>query len=170
MNNPVLVSDPTGLCAATNQFVEHYFFGNGSLDLGQMGLGGAFEGAPSVMGAVASFESSILAQGASLAGSLCAGQKSGTQVAVFSSESQPITDVTDVPCLFSVGHSTFFERGTSTMVADCCSHKFTIRSLEHYYIKDRFADPIGWGFELPGGHPYPINYDFYRRRTANGTF
>ena len=171
MNNPVLVSDPTGLCADTNQFVEHYFFGNGSpLDLGQMGLGGTFEGASSVVGAVASFESAILAQGASLAGSLCAGQKSGTQVAVFNSESQTITDVTNVPCLYSVGHSTFFERGISTLVADCCSHKFTIRLLERYHIKDEFANPVNLGFELPGGHPYPINYDFYRSRTINGTF
>jgi len=170
VNNPLILSDPSGLCSTTD-FTNHYWNGGGSaVNLGAMGLGGAFEGAPTVGGAISSFESSIVAQGASLAGSLCAGKKSGTQVAVFTSDSRTITDVTNVPCLFSVGHSTFFERATSTLVADCCSHKFTIRSFEHFFIRDRFADPLSLGFEIPGGHPYPINYDFYRSKTVNGTF
>jgi hypothetical protein len=135
-----------------------------------MGLGSTFENAPSVENAVSFFQFSILSQGMSLARSLCAGKKSGTQVVVLTSDLRGQTDVTDVPCLFSVGNSTFFRKATSTLVADCCSHKFTIRTFEHYSIRDWFADPLSRGFEIPGGHPYPINYDFYRNRTINGTF
>ena len=46
-----------------------------------------------------------------------------------------------------------------------------IRKLEcndHFYIRDKFQDPLDGReffhhpFELPGGTPYAINYDFFR--------
>ena len=166
-NRPTVHVDPTGRGPTWN-FVTNYW--NGSpVNLGDWGFGGAFENAPSVSNAVGFFEFSILAQGIELAKALCVG-KTGKQVAVFTSENKTITDVTDVPGLFSVGHSTFFRKATSTLEADCCGHKFTIRTFEHYLIRDWFSDPLDAGFDLPFSKPYPINYDFYRSRTIDGTF
>lgn len=166
-NRPTVHVDPTGRGPTWN-FVTNYW--NGSpVNLADWGLGGAFENAPSVTNAVAFFQYSIMAQGVGLARALCAG-KTGKQIAVFTSDSQTTTDVTDVPGLYSVGHSTFFRKATSTLVADCCSHRFTIRSFEHFSIRDWFADPLSLGFELPLSRPYRINYDFYRSRTIDGTF
>src|SRR2546427_4850571 len=52
MNDPIILSDPSGLCS-TSDFTNAYWSGGGSpVDLGSMGLGGAFEGAPSVADAV----------------------------------------------------------------------------------------------------------------------
>ena len=130
--------------------------GNGApVNLGDWGLGGAFENSQSVENAVSTFEASIVAQGSSLAAALCAGKR-GRQIAVFTSDGQTVTNVRSVPCLFSVGHSTFFERATSTLDADCCGHKFTIRSFEHYFIRDKFTDPldgetVGMPFDLGAG-------------------
>jgi RHS repeat-associated protein len=166
-NRPTVHVDPTGRGPTLN-FVTNYW--NGSpVNLADWGLGGAFENAPSVTNAVGFFQFSIMAQGVGLARALCAG-KTGKQIAVFTSDSRTYTDVTDVPGLFSVGHSTFFRKATSTLEADCCSHRFTIRSFEQFSIRDSFANPLGVGFDLPLSRPYPIDYDFYRSRTIDGTF
>ena len=145
------------------------------VNLAEWGLGGAFENSQSVESAVGAFEASIVAQGSGLAATLCAGNR-GRQTAVFTSDGRTVTNVTSVPCLYSVGHSTFFERATSTLDADCCGHKYTIRSLEHYFIRDKFTDPLldqellGMRFDLPFSQPYAINYDFYRVKIYDGTF
>ena len=67
--------------------------------------------------------------------------------------SRTVTNVTwESSELFSVGHSTFFR------VATCASY---YRCELHFYIRDRFADPLDIGIES-GGTPYNIIYDFYR--------
>ena len=61
-----------------------------------------------------------------------------------------VSDVTSEPNLFSVGNSSFFMDGSCS--SGSCSFNFSIR--------DWFRDPVGLGFEIPGGVPYRINHDF----------
>lgn len=123
----------------TNDFVYHYFFGRGQMvDLRWVKLGEPFEKTQSVQRVVDSFIVGTTDQ-----------LKPG-----FSFKDRDQTNVTfDGPLfsLFSVGDSTFFREVSCDQ--DSC--------LYHFYIRDKFRDPIDLGVEI-GGAEYEINYDFYR--------
>lgn len=117
----------------TRDFVGHYYYGFGAaITLGQVGLAERFQGAPSVRSAVSRYKAGVLAKA-----------KAG-----FTNSRITTTDVTNVPDLFAVGHSTFFE--AATCGAGVCTFSFGIR--------DWFRDPLGDGREY--GIPYQINHSW----------
>ncbi len=123
----------------TNDFVYHYFFGRGQMvDLRWVKLGEPFEKAQSVQRAVDSF---IAATSGKLAAGYSFADRSETNVTL------------DGPLfsLFSVGDSSFFRE------VNCDQD----RCLYHFYIRDKFRDPLDIGIET-GGSEYDIKYDFYR--------
>jgi hypothetical protein len=107
------------------------------VNLRDIGLAADFENSMSVKNVIQNFMGQVLSR-----------VFPGYQTSV-----EAISDVTNEPNLFSVGHSTVF------MDAACggsgCSFDFQIR--------DWFEDPLGFGFEV-GGTPYRINHEWTVRK------
>lgn len=129
---------------STKDFVKHYFFGGGKgVTLSNVGLASDFENSPSVKALTEGFISDTLDQ----------------PVFNLSSSETGVSDVTNVPNLFSVGNSTL------TMDATCqsgsCSFNFS--------INDSFKDPLDI-FDLFSGNveigiPYSITHSWTVKRS-----
>ena len=158
-------------------FVHHYFYGGGSLiDLGTVGLLTAFQNAESVQAAVFAFNNQLDYIAAQKAGAMCRNCSQGTQTAEFSYADTTTTNVTDVPCLFSVGSSTFFRSADCSVSADCQSKTYSYTCSTKFKIRDWFRDPLdigeitGHNVEVPGGTPYRINADWNSSTSGSGSF
>lgn len=100
--------------------------------------------------------------------SLCSGCSSGSKMSSFYLNDKAITDVTDQPCLFSVGHSTFFRQGNCSVVVDCRTGLWEANCRLNFSIRDWFRDPLGRGIEV-GGKPYQINAGWPEAFRTGGT-
>ncbi len=152
----------------TDYFVAHYYDGSKTTtDLGNLGLGKSFEQSGSVQNAVMSFDELNFQMAKTKVANLCS-SSSAKKTAIFHSADAVIADVTWNSGLFAVGHSTFFRNASCLVSFDCCSRTFKLECNDHFYIRDKFQDPLDGReffhhpFELPGGTPYAINYDFFR--------
>ncbi|QQZ29728.1 RHS repeat protein [Thiothrix subterranea] len=137
LGNPLSLIDLLGNKWGTASFVSHYYFGKGAaVNLGSsnVGLGGDFEKSNSVFGATYSFKNKVKSY----------------KMSVSDKVTTNVTGSSAIDPLFSVGHSTFFRD------AICKNKKCDL----HFYIRDKFQDPLGNGNEV-GGTVYKINYDFY---------
>jgi len=176
-NNPISNVDPLGLDWNTGNFVGHYYDQSGTaVDLGSVGLGGAFENSASVTQAVNNFNNVLSGRAMAIAQANCDKKKScGDQTVnadLNASFGQPGTYVGGAGVqdpLFSVGHSTFFTHATCQFTFDCSTHSFKFSCNNQFSIKDMFQDPLGNGKEY-GGKPYPINYSFSRTSSGSGSF
>ncbi len=167
--NPLRFTDPLGLFC-TFDFVTHYYAGGGTaIDLGAVGLLGAFQNAASVQGSVNSFKDKARLDAASKAGSLCKKCDKGTKSGSFSLQDKDITNVTGDSCLFAVGHSTFFRSGNCSVSANCSSRTFSFSCSTSFSIRDWFQDPIDLGTEV-GGTPYQINAGWSGSVSGSGSF
>lgn len=175
MNNPIGVIDRLGLFG-TFDFVRNYFRRNPSpVNLGGVGLGPTFENAPSVSAAVSAFNSRLHQEARAAAATACGKcPPNGTTTTEFSLSDPTTTDVRGEPGLYAVGGSTFFRRGSCSVVVNCNTGKYSYSCSSNFGIQDSFSDPlegreaIGHPFELPGGTPYPIIHSFPRATSGGG--
>lgn len=173
-----MFSDDSGLDPWGNSdFVHHYYLGKGKpVNLTDVGLGAVFEHSSSVINATTAFEGENISQGVAAAKALCPPGSKGHRHKAFDSDHSTVTDVTNEPGLFSVGHSTFYRKAHCVLVADCCNRSLIMQCSERYSIRDRFTDPFsgtgnkGKSYDLPMSKPYDINYDFSRQKTYYGKF
>jgi len=166
--NPLRFTDPLGLFC-TFDFVKRYYSGGGTLDLGAVGLLGAFQNSASVQGSVNSFKSKVQMAAAAKAGTLCKECDKGSKSGSFGLADTAETNVTGEPCLFSVGKSTFFRSASCNVSADCNSKTFSFSCSTSFKIRDWFRDPLDVGIEV-GGTPYRINADWSSNVSGNGSF
>lgn len=173
--NPLLLADLLGLFCTTD-FVKRYFRGNGSpLDLKAMGLLQDFRNAPSVRQQVRRFKRNLFKKMVEEIRRACRGcslKRSGT---VFDSGSEGV-DVTNEPCLFSIGNSSLNQQGACSYLADCAARTFQFGCHWLFSINDRFKDPLDifdflpGNFELPSGKPYDINARWNENDSGSGNF
>lgn len=169
-NNPVRWTDPLGLFC-TFDFAKHYYTGGGStIGLGGVGLLGAFQNSASVQSAVNGFKQKVSATAKAKASGLCTNCDKGIKSTSFNLNDTGVTDVTGEPCLFAVGHSTFFRKVGCGVTANCANKTFSFGCSLNFSIRDWFRDPINLGVELPGGTPYRINAGWSDRLTGSGSF
>lgn len=172
LGNPLRWIDPHGLFCTYN-FAEHYFSGSGAtVDLGAVGLLDDFQGSASVQGSVSGFKQKVTSTAVAKADSLCKDCDKGTKSISFRVHDKDPkgTDVTAEPCLFAVGHSTFFRKADCDVTANCDNRTFSLGCSIGFSIRDWFKDPIDLGFELPGGVPYRINADWSESYWGGGRF
>ena len=159
-DNPLRWIDPIGLFC-TNDFAKHYFSGGGTtIDLGSVGLLGAFKSSPSVQSSVSSFKQNVTSRATAKAKSLCKSCDTGTKSTSFSTSDKDVTNVTGRPCLFAVGHSTLFRSAKCGITADCDNRTFSFGCSLGFKVRDKFEDPLDIGIEIPGGTIYRINADW----------
>jgi RHS repeat-associated protein len=167
---PVRWTDPMGLFC-TKDFVDHYYFGSGeTVDLGAVGLLANFQRASSVRNSVNSFKNKARSAAAGEARKLCTGTCPPDVASTsFSLNDRDVTDVTNEPCLFAVGNSTFFRSASCGVSADCKTNIFLFGCSLSFGIRDWFRDPIGQGTEI-GGIPYRINANWTDSVSGEGKF
>ena len=169
-SNPLKWIDPTGLFC-TQDFVNHYFYGSGqTVDLGGVGLLGAFQSAASVRASVKAFKDKTKSAAEAKARSLCPQCVKGTKSTSFTLDDRDVTDVTNEPCLFSVGNSTFFRSANCSVTANCDNRTFSYGCSLGFKIQDWFRDPIDLGIEIPGATPYRINANWADSVSGSGRF
>jgi RHS repeat-associated protein len=167
--NPETFVDPFGLYC-TSDFVQHYYSGNpAALDLASIGLLGPFRHTESVKYATNAFRGMATAKAAAYARSLCPNCKPGLKTGSFSFKDTVTTNVTSEPCLFSVGHSTFFRHADCDVSADCKAHQFSYNCGFNFRIRDKFKDPLDIGIET-GGTVYDINADWSEHKSGSGSW
>jgi len=169
-NNPMRWIDPLGLFC-TFDFAKHYYTGGGStVDLGGVGLLGAFQNSASVRHAVADFARKVRSNAEAKAKSLCKNCNKGMKSASLTIRDTTETNVTGEPCLFAVGGSTFFRNANCGVTANCDAKAFTFGCSLGFSIRDWFRDLIDLGFELPFGETYRINADWSDSLSGSGNF
>lgn len=169
-NNPLRWVDPLGLFC-TFDFAKHYYTGGSStIDLGGVGLLGAFQNSASVQGSVNRFKQQVASTAKTEARSLCKNCDKGTKSTSFNLNDRDVTNVTDEPCLFAVGHSTFFRSAGCGVTANCKTRTFSFGCSLGFSIRDWFRDPISLGFETPFGTPYRINGNWSESYSGRGSF
>lgn len=149
------------------------FAGGGStIDLGGVGLLGTFQNAASVQGSVNSFKQKVASTAKEKASSWCKNCDKGIKLTSFNLNDTDAkgTNVTGEPCVFAVGHSTFFRNATCGIIANCDNSTFSFGCSLGFSIRDWFRDPINIGIELPGGTPYRINADWSESYSGGGSF
>ncbi|MEZ5513269.1 MAG: RHS repeat-associated core domain-containing protein [Steroidobacteraceae bacterium] len=77
--NPISYVDSFGLFC-TKDFVSHYYFGSGPIDLGSVGLQNQFKNSASVQSAVSQFNGLLRSGGKARAAKACAGRTSGARL------------------------------------------------------------------------------------------
>jgi RHS repeat-associated protein len=168
--NPLRWIDPLGLFC-TFDFAKHYYTGGGStIDLGAVGLLGAFQNSASVQGAVGDFKQKVSSTAKAKASSLCKNCDKGTKSTSFNLKDTAETNVTGEPCLFAVGGSTFFRNAGCGVTVNCDNRTFSFGCSLGFSIRDWFRDPIDLGIELPGGTPYRINAGWSESYSGSGSF
>ena len=171
-NNPLRWIDPLGLFC-TFDFAKHYFSGGGStIDLGGVGLLGAFQNSASVQGSVNSFKQKVASTAKAKASSLCKNCDKGTKSTSFNMNDTDSkgTNVTGEPCLFAVGHSTFFRNAGCGVTANCDNRTFSFTCSLGLSIRDWFQYPFRIAIELPGSTIYRINADWSENYSGGGSF
>jgi len=175
VQNPINFVDPLGLFG-TNDFVNHYFNGSGGIDLGSVGLLGAFQNSSSVSSAVSSFQYPLYMGARSKALSLCANCATGTKTGNFSVQSNTTTDVTNVSGLFAVGGSSFFRSAQCALSTNCSAKQYSFSCSQSFSISDSFSDPLdighvtGHDVEVPGGTPYAITASWSQNFSGSGVW
>jgi len=175
VQNPINFADPLGLFG-TNDFVNHYYYGGGTaIDLGSVGLLGAFQNSSSVRSAVNSFLTPVLNAAQQNAQSLCANCARGTRSTSFSVRENTTTDVRDDPGLYAVGGSTFFRSAQCTLSANCSARQYSFSCSQSFSIRDSFSNPadifniLPFTFEV-GGTPYGITASWSQNLTGSGSW
>ena len=170
-----MATDPLGLFC-TPDFVLHYYSWSGTtIDLGAVGLLNTFEQSSSVRGAVQTFKLKVSSTARSKAKSLCKNCDDGIKHTTFGVNGKDYTDVTHEPCLFSVGHSTFFEYAGCSLSVDCKTRTYSFSCGLNFSIRDSFQDPAditektGLPFE-PWGRPYMITAGWSESFSGTGRF
>lgn len=167
--NPVNHIDPFGLFG-TLDFGSHYYSGGGSpIDLAAVGLLPSFRSAGSVQIATDDFKHSIQETAETKARSLCGRCDKGEKSTNLSMNDKTVTDVTNEPDLFAVGHSTFFRSGQCSITVNCSTRTYFYYCSTNFSIRDWFKDPLNMGIEV-GGTPYPINADWTEGVSGVGSF
>jgi len=173
-NNPITFRDPFGLFG-TMDFVRNYFRRNpGPIDLGGVGLGGAFENSSSVRTEVAAFSTALGKEARAVAQNACGDCPDEPMTIGFSLSDPSDTSVRGERGLYAVGGSTFFRRGSCSVVVNCKTGEYSYSCSSNFRIQDSFSDPlegretIGRPFELPGGTRYPITHTFSRGTSGGG--
>lgn len=170
VNNPLIWSDPAGLFC-TADFVKHYWTGGGAtIDLGAVGLLGTFQHASSVVASVNKFKQNVARAAKARAASLCVNCKKGTKSASFSLKDRDVTNVRGEPCLFAVGHSTFFRNADCGVTAKCDTHQYSFTCALGFSIRDWFEDPLDVNVELPFSTIYRINAQWQETYAGGGSF
>jgi RHS repeat-associated protein len=165
---PIIGTDPYGLFC-TKDFVDHYYHGHGeSIDLGNVGLLPRFRNSNSVRRSVENFHQMALSTAKKMAASKCRCHGGGSGAYTFSLDNNDVTDVTTEECLFAVGHSSFFRKGSCHLIVSCETRTFRLDCSMNYGIRDSFNDPLDIGIELPGGTAYKINAGWNERFETEG--
>lgn len=171
-SNPLKWIDPSGLFC-TQDFVNHYFYGSGqTVDLGGVGLLGAFQNAASVRSSVQAFKGKTKSAAEAKARSLCPPPcPKGIRSTSFNLDDRDVTDVTNEPCLYSVGKSTFFRSANCSVSANCDNRTYSYGCSLGFKIRDWFEEPFRIpGLEVPGADIYRINADWADSVSGSGTF
>lgn len=167
--------DPAGLFGLSD-FLGNYFSPNPEpVDLGSAGLLGDFQNSSSVSALTNGFKGQAAAAAADKARTLCSNCDQGTRKANFSlsegKNNRPTSNVTwESAALFNVGKSSFFRSAQCMVVANCKTRRFMYSCGLSFSIKDKFADPLDIGAEIPGGSPYPIAASWTSQTGGSGGF
>jgi uncharacterized protein RhaS with RHS repeats len=165
--NPVSRIDPAGLAWGSTDFVKHWYDGSGSsVDLGQVGLLGAFTGHASVQagssaaGKQISTQADSIARGL-LAGCQCAGDVRTMQFTARGRGNYDVTGATPMNNLFSLGRGIIVGNADCFAYADCARKKYSWHCKVKNSVRDRFTDPgridkYGINVSVSGGVDYDI--------------
>lgn len=171
--NPINRIDPTGLYG-TIDFVWNYCFGNPDpVDLSMVGLLDAFRNA--VAGATTAFKVMVKEEAISAAGGLCDECDIGTKTTSFSLGSTIVTSLRGRwgpfgNPLYSIGDSSFRRTANCSIQANCSAGTYSYSCNLAFGLQDAFADPTGYGFEVPGCTPYPIRATWFDNISGSGNF
>lgn len=172
-NNPISNRDPLGLDWNSFNFFGHYMDQSGTaVDLGQIGLGSAFESSPSVSQEVSNFNGILSGRAIAIAQENCKKPHCGDQTvnANLNAQSQTYVGNNDFSQpLFSVGHSTFYVNSGCHFTFNCQTHQLGYSCDTKYSIRDKYRDLGGNGTSY-GGKPYAINYSFSGTLGGSGEF
>jgi RHS repeat-associated protein len=170
-NNPLKYIDPFGLYG-TSDFVLHYCLGGESpIDLGAVGLLGAFQNSASVSNSVGAFKEMARATAKMKAQSLCGICDKGTKTSTFNLKDPDITNVRNEPDLYSVGNSTFFRSAQCSVSSNCSDKTFNFTCSLNFSIRDWFRRPLGENVpEVPLCKPYRINANWSDSVSGSGAF
>lgn len=174
--NPVRLKDALGLFC-TGDFVNHYFTGGGRpIDLGAVGLLTNLQQSVDVRAAVFAFRSQSQPRAQGFAGRLCSGRNCGSQSGMFSFGGQYDIDLTNEPCLFSVGNSRLGATGLCSVNADCSNRNYSFCCGLGFGTTDYFIDALDifdWfpgNQDVPGASPFIIHGHWSEAICGSGRF